>query len=57
MKHEFDHKKAYNEIIEFLYDPAGSSKMWQWSRFDFVVLILRMIVYLYEQIQKGEKIS
>ena len=55
MKHEFNHETAYKEIIEFLYNPAGSSKIWQYSRLDVLVLILLMIVYLYEKIQKGEK--
>ena len=55
MKHEFNHKAAVKEIKEFLYSPAGTTRMWNYSRLDFIVLILQMIVYLYEEIQKGEK--
>lgn len=57
MKHEINHKAAIKEIKDFLYKPAGSSRMWNYTRLDFDVLILQMIVYLYEEIQKGEKTS
>ena len=55
MKHEFNHKAAVKEIKDFLYSPLGTTRMCNYSRLDFIVLILQMIVYLYDEIQKGER--
>lgn len=57
MKDTFNPEATIKLIKDWLYKPAGSSKMWNWTRLDFDFLILRMIVYLYEEIKKGEKRS
>lgn len=57
MTDTFNPEVAIKLIKDWLYKPAGSSEMWKWTRLDFDFLILRIIVYLYEEIKKGEKRS
>lgn len=57
MKDTFNPEAAIKLIKDWLYKPVGYSEMFKMTRLDFDFLILRMVVYLYEEIKKGEKRS
>lgn len=57
MKDTFNPEKAIKLIKDWLYKPVGSSVLWKFTRLDFDFLIMQMIIYLYEEIKKGEKRS